>query len=198
MRFKQFISEESEFSAKKIVSDCAPWFKANAPSHYIIWHGTSSFKKESMLIRNRPRSNPSNSSIQIHNTVNRILQIKFGWLPRTEGLFVSGDRNVSSVYGKAYACYPVGDFKFVWSPDIADLFMYWKSYVAKHKHLHISEITRKFAYDLENSIEWKNTDIRQAITSGHEIIINASAFYLVDTDSDFYKRELSVAVGNLQ
>lgn len=191
MRFKEFILEDSEFSAELILRDCSKWIEATKLSSAKAWHGTGgSGGAEVKLIKNRYRESPSNSSKTLHDAANRILKDKFGWQPRMEGLFVSGDVDMAQSYGYEHLVFPKGDFKFVWSPEIQDLYFYSKGFYKRHRIAGTTAATTILIDELENNIEWKDDDIVAALESGNEVIIKAAAFYLVDARSNFYQKEL--------
>lgn len=48
---------------------------------------------------------------------------KFRWKPRSEGVFTIGDiKSIRGVYGIPYIFVPIGEYKYLWSPDVDDLY----------------------------------------------------------------------------
>jgi len=64
---------------------------------------------------------PMNTAQGIHDLLNRKFTEKFGWAARN-GVFCLGESMAVAFYGKPFLFFPVGDYKYVWSPTISDLF----------------------------------------------------------------------------
>lgn len=67
---------------------------------------------------------PTDTDPKDHNFFNELFIKEFGW-PCRNGVFVNAHGSTeSSLYGKKYIFYPIGDYKYVWSPKTSDLFSF--------------------------------------------------------------------------
>jgi hypothetical protein len=66
---------------------------------------------------------PLDTHPDISGIVDDVLKDKFGWKPRSQGIFCFGfaKRNFARDYGKMCKIYPMGEVKAVYSPQIFDL-----------------------------------------------------------------------------
>jgi len=71
----------------------------------------------------RKNRRPKDTGIEYHNLFNNSFFKLFGWKPRSEGLFVSGEVWSTKSYGDTYIIFPMGDFKFIYSPNVIDLYV---------------------------------------------------------------------------
>ena len=93
----------------------------------------------------------------------KLFKEMFGWEVRN-GIFTSSTLNY--MYGEPYLFFPIGDFKFVWSPDIDDFYDAWQDAQIKFYTLDIHSYIDKY--------------LEKAIKSGNEISFNCKEYYLVD------------------
>lgn len=117
---------------------------------------------------------------------------RFGWKPRSEGVFTTGDSRMARSFGSAYYFVPQDDdYKFVWSPKIKDMnlsphgrkistqleILYWK------KNTGI-EMPEKLQKEIDNFLSsYQDTDLEGAIESKSEVIFKCKSYVLID----FYK-----------
>ncbi len=79
----------------------------------------------------RKNRKPLDTPIKLHNILDKMFQKKFGWKARSEGVFAAGKWYFSgskdTYYGDTYLFFPIGNFKYVWSPKIDDLYedLHW-------------------------------------------------------------------------
>ena len=45
---------------------------------------------------------------------------KFKWKPRSTGVFCTGDKEQAKGYGGLATVWPIGNFKYIWNPEIRD------------------------------------------------------------------------------
>jgi hypothetical protein len=123
MRLQQYINEE-ESNIDKILSvlqkDCKPFLK-ELDSNF-VWRGThrniNAIKELKSRLENR---RPSDTDAEVHYHINELFKKKFKWYARN-GVFATGNYQIARDYGKPFMFFPIGNFKYVWSPDIEDFF----------------------------------------------------------------------------
>lgn len=124
----------------------------------------------------KPLHTPEN----IHNLVNARFETKFGWKIRN-GVFCYGFNIRSNEvpkdlgYGPFHICFPIGDFKIVYSPTIID--MYGHITVTKQP---IESIINELDYTDETLCEAINSGDRKHQNVGNEISVCVSTYYLVN------------------
>ena len=61
---------------------------------------------------------PVSTPIEVHNFANAYFEDEFG-VPFRNGMFCTGDSTFARDYGNLYLVFPVGNFKYCWSPKNA-------------------------------------------------------------------------------
>lgn len=65
---------------------------------------------------------PKDMDQDLSNALDDEFEREFGWEPRSEGVFCSGDRDQAAGYGNVFTVWPIGKYKFLWSWSIFDLY----------------------------------------------------------------------------
>jgi hypothetical protein len=143
MKLKNFITESTGIPlvdvVKSIHKDCQPFLK-----EFIVPMGEKvdflysgrldsgkPFNKETMRT-NRPSLDTND---MIHDDLNKAFQKKFGYPARASSMFVTGSMYMALEYGKIYAVFPIGNYKYLWSHEIDDLYNYFNKIVNISKRL---------------------------------------------------------------
>lgn len=121
-----------------IKSKCQPYLRqvANAKKKVLYRGMRGDHSKLYHTFTVRTDRKPVDSSADLHNALDTALAREFGAKARSAGVFVIGDNNVISEYGEDYMIFPVGEFKCIWSPHIADAYTqlnYYPAIPAKSK-----------------------------------------------------------------
>ena len=128
---------------------------------------------------------PMNTPKNVSDALDRGFQKNFGWKPRTEGVFCTPDITSASFYGDAYLFFPFDEYKYIWSPDVEDLYS------------DLPDISKPY---LENSLINKNTmTIRTHINKMSDKELDALVKYIFNvckyTDKNLkYNKENEVMV----
>ena len=128
MRLQQYINEgnqeisESQFM-EEIQKNCKPFFKdLGSVSFSPIYRGMKNkgkYFKSGVRKDRRPLDTPPILTKYIDN----LFYKKFGWRPRTTGLFTTNDRGNAASFGSyIYRIYPVGNYKILYHKNISDLY----------------------------------------------------------------------------
>ena len=131
-RLKQYIINEKrnvDFVWEALLKDCKPFLKELKKSVSSIDSlfyrgydnfngGTYGFQKKKSRVNRRPRDTP----LEVHEIFDDKFHDKFGWYVRTEGIFVTSNSSLARSYGTATIFFPIGKYKYVWSPKIEDLY----------------------------------------------------------------------------
>ena len=136
-------------------------------------------KKKARLQGRKPLNTPGD----IHKMLNQFFTLKHGE-PFRDAMFATGNMNIADNYGNAlYRVFPIGQFEFLWSPKVHDLYQEWENMdtdwyatPAEMKKLH-----KKF-HDRHLAKNYKTTGMAQAISSKNEIMIRCKNYYAVNQE----------------
>jgi len=146
---------------------------------------------------------PMGSSWELHNLFDNEFYKKFGWKARSNSIFCTGLEDIAMTYGMGYIVFPIGNFKYLWSMEAKDLYIYClQNFIIDHKHLEgqaFTTVAKKFngskviqsetEIELERLVKekqkkidkvmksYKTTGLNEAIDSGSEIMINCKEYY---------------------
>lgn len=131
-RLKLFEERLQDLSDKEhlihlIYKDCQPFLKKALKDNYqnLFYSGRKS--KDDWFKGNvRTDRRPTDTNKVLHRDLDKMFQKKFGYLVRSSSIFVTNDIGVADSYGTTYMIFPIGNFKFVWSPGIVDLYIYMR------------------------------------------------------------------------
>jgi len=96
---------------------------------------------------------PKDIPIWVHNYLNDLYVKRFGW-PVRSGVFCYNSNKIYT-YGKPKWLFPIGEYKYLWSPHIKDLFHVFVDWKMEYIKFY-----RKQGVD-PNKISIKNDDIRE-------------------------------------
>lgn len=180
---------EIDVAWNKIQKECKPFLRdiKNADSFLYrgMMHGKGTFFKKKV----RKNRVPTTTTKSLHEAYDRYFNEKFGWKARSNGLFVTGSTNDAGSYGRTYMIFPIGNYKFVWSEDVGDLFIYGHdNNLRSNKHMDFKNTPPEEYYQTVKNVmdkaSYTDKNIVSAINSENEIMINSDTYYALDI---FYK-----------
>ena len=118
---------------------------------------------------------PLDSNQSVHDELNKLFKEQFGE-PFRNAMFCSSDQSQVSSYGEVYIIFPIGDFTFLWSPDVEDTFAKYE-----HRLSHISD--EDFVYKLVAENDYYTDNLTKAIQSGNEIMMRCKRYYALRLSS---------------
>jgi hypothetical protein len=136
---------------------------------------------------------PRDTHIKVHNAINEHFEKQFGWRVRN-GLFTYGAKNgvqsISTHYGTTYLVFPCGNFKYVYDPDIYDLFGSFTEFQTDS-----SDILKAFLESIYYTDSGLSKGMAAIITDkkSAEILINCQKYYLININ---YTEELIALIWN--
>ena len=186
MRLTQYLTEgfDVEYISGVLQKDCKPYIINHLEVAFLnLWdytHWPTVFPWCYFLYRGSYKSNDPGIII-----LDKFFNKKFGWMPRSTGVFYTGDFSVAGQYGNAaYSIWPIGPFKFLWHPRVPDLFeALWDIQNTWGYWIDHPEILESFVKD------YTDKNFQKAIKSKHEVMISCKNYYLVRS-SDSYDKEL--------
>jgi hypothetical protein len=128
MKLKLYLSEETADweSANKfeevvaiIRRDCRPFLSEFKKP---LWRAYRHFEGSMLLKRTRLKGRePRGMSYELQEFLDNEFENEFGWKARSGGVFVSDFAAVGALIGDpAHLFFPIGKYKYVWSPDVND------------------------------------------------------------------------------
>lgn len=195
--FKQFLneSESNTEMAKYIESHCKP-FLDESKRKGLLFRGIGTFAQSGefnlpgltdaipfAIITPRVDRQPRNMPKKFHTLIDDWFKDKFGLKARSAGVFAFGVKssNTAASYAASsnkgqggFACviFPIGPFKYVWSPEVHDLYadFGWAGCIIQDGE-NTGEIdVQKFHRYLE-TLDYKSTDLSAALQSKNEIML---------------------------
>lgn len=203
------IDDEPHEIAEFIAQYCEPWVNAtDGMISGFVWRGIKTAGRTDAFVRKtRTDRKPLHTTDELHIAFNTMLEIAGSKANRTNSAFVTNRLDQASGYGDVYAYFPIGNFDYAWSPRFGDWTsgINYRELALRYLKLSpelrqtiktidswrvgdvlISEFGQtvfqdKRHYDV-NAIknDFKaNEGLREAIDSGHEIMIRTDKYLLV-------------------
>lgn len=110
---------DADDAVERIKRDCGQFLKEFKRP---IYRGTRDVAYGFWMDTRRKDRRPRNTNIVLHGALDDAFQKVFGWRPRGQGVFVTGNDGQASSYGGVHLFFPVGKYRYVWSPSVSDLF----------------------------------------------------------------------------
>ena len=162
---------------EKIKRDCQPYLKEMGQKDMFsaydrgraLYRGLDSYKgflKKRVRLGSR---RPTDMNIDDHNMINKYFKKKYG-APFRNALFLTGNRRNAAGYNTGsgaayYLIFPIGEFKFIWSSRITDLF----SAIVGVEGDKVKSLLNRY----------QRTDLKAAKDSGNEIMLRCKSYYAV-------------------
>lgn len=127
MRLQKYINEEQskyEDIIDILKKDCALFLKElkQTRKKQFLYRG---YKYASGIItkkKSRQDREPKDMDDTTSEYLNGLFKKKFGWYARSAGVFATSKTDDAEEYGKPFFFFPIGKYKYIWSPKIGDLY----------------------------------------------------------------------------
>jgi hypothetical protein len=117
---------------------------------------------------------PMSTRLPLHNFLNKLFDKKFGWEARN-GVAATGLHDEADMYGHAHVIFPIGNFEYVWSPEVTDL---WGTLMMRGIRS-LNAVGKSEMTKLVNNT-YRNSGLHDAISQHKEVYIKCKEYYLVD------------------
>ena len=124
-------------------------------------------KKTARLANRQSMSTPD----WLHKELNQMFVKRFR-VPFRNAVFCTGNESQARVYGMMFAVFPIGNYKYAWSPKYRDLYQNFDNFRVhndQHDFIKTVDIT-----------SYQTTGLNEAIASGHEIMLYADSYYALN------------------
>lgn len=156
---------------QQIMEKCKPYLsEINGDlGNYPLYRGTRRKHKPGTKLTHysEPRT-PVDTDLETHDLFNQIIQKAGKTADRSNAIFTSGSLAVAKRYGDTDLVFPIGNFYYTWSTEVADWYAILQSELE----------------NLEYSIKGDDNSLKQAIKSKHEIMIHCPNGYYVYPHTD--------------
>lgn len=123
MRLEKFINEatvDDEKMVSTLRKECSQWLEEMGDRR--VWRGFKGGVTKTTKKFPRQDRRPLDMPMVVHNTLDDLLKKKFGWKPRSQGVFVANDPRFADNFGKSYLIWPCNGYKYIYNKDIGDLY----------------------------------------------------------------------------
>ena len=180
--------------ATTILTTCKPYLELIQydTDWYKLYRGAGKSTEPVNIIPGyRDNRKPKDTPIHLHEAINRVFKAKFG-LPFRNGTFTTSQKTDAAAYGKMiYAIIPIGDFKFIWSSQISDLFDYLNRKVKDefgtltslyHEEPKVIGTLLKYVHTPEFVNLYQDNNLPAGILSNHEVMLYCDKCYYIHVD----------------
>lgn len=182
--------DDLEQVAQIIVEACTPFLQQinYEADKYILWRGlggkfTTISPNPVDVMTVRKDRQPVLTGANAHKLSDRYFDEKFGIKGRSATTFVTGQIKHAMSYGRPYAVFPVGEFRFLWSPNVADMAGLFVGREAQMINNFIADGEENEAYqfvtDILDKQKYTTSNLTAAIASNNEVMIESDKILIV-------------------
>lgn len=122
MRLSNYLLEDDSMSLDNVMSGiqsgCGQFLKEFKKP---IFRGIENYPDFGNRVPRRDRRSLSLGDV-LHSTFDICFDKVFGWKPRSQGVFATGDDQQANIYGDVYYFFPLDGYEYIWSPEVEDLY----------------------------------------------------------------------------
>jgi hypothetical protein len=171
-----------------IKENCNQYFKENSLDLLPLYRGISTrvSRDEYMLMAPRKDRYPKDMRLSWHKYLDQLFLERTGWRARSQGIFATGNEVSAGYYGTVYIIYPADGYKYLWSPEVSDLYTdanQFEMKTGKYRYRQEMDMDRFIPEDeeMENHFReiiktYKNDGLVEGIRSGNEIMIKCARY----------------------
>ena len=179
MRIDEVIAppEQIDQLADVLLDKCSLYFSKTAN---IMWRGIGSLNVSINKFKCPRNRAPKDTQALVHEIANAWFVENTGIAYRADAVFTTGGVAQARGYGNMYAIFPIGDFRFCWSPTIMDFTF---DLAENFPDLQDDDPDAEYKiYNAMNHAMYQTTNLKGAISSGHEIMVHCDEYYAVSAD----------------
>ena len=179
----------------ELLANCSPFLKqidyniVQYPLYRGFFHDQSAASLSNELIKQPGFTEnrvPTGNDQEIHDGVNAVF-VKLFHFPFRNGTFVSSNLKDARCYGNVSLIAPIGEFHFLWSKEVHDLYHSYKMFIREYINAKgpaprndLGLLDRLYLKHIaDNEFHFQTTDLKGAIMSGNEIMIYCNEYYKI-------------------
>ena len=159
----------AHLKSKPVKKECGPIISTYDAGNGVLFRGVGKIVTISKFKSHIKDRKPMSTVRWLHDDLNKWFTQKFGW-PARNGVGAYNYESDAAIYGYPYVFYPVGKLKFVWSPDVSDL---WGTVVS-----HAIRERKHFKNLIPVLETYTDKNLEAAMESHCEIYFNCNEYYL--------------------
>jgi len=192
-------SKTLQVVAAKLKADCQPYLKATEFYAYPLYRGLRNTNRYNLAVAKCPVNRPPrDTNLAIHEIADTYFYKNFGAHYRSGAFFVTGSQEEASMYGdelggETFLFFPMGAFKFCWSPRYADFYADLENEIYGEEENEFIWSDSNLGETVVQYIErghYRTNDIKNATRSGHEIMLTCASAYLLKTSFQYQFEEI--------
>lgn len=205
MRFTQYLVEEQnqvfeelQQAAARVAKYCQPYLKElnwDIETALELRRGMKGQDQTFFVNNTHTNRKPTDTPQVVHDFIDQWFEQNFGCKFRSTGMFATGEQSSASYYGFPYKVFPIGRFKYVWSPNVKDLYGRLQNRISSKLQHSMNRIDNQeqLYYDQQDVIEevlhevdYRDHSLDQAIESHAEIMFCVDQYFALKLNN---KRE---------
>ena len=180
----EWSEEEWSQIVNMIQQDCQPYLQQakGLPLYRGMYADEKAIFNKKARMGNRE---PMNLPKDVHTKLNQLFLFKHGARFRN-ALFATGSDTEASMYGVTYHIFPIGEFKFLWSPKVNDLYLKWGAIKIDNTGKTDQEVKQEklqVFHDTALKTHYTTNNLTRAIKSQHEIMMRVNSYHAIRTSS---------------
>jgi len=175
---KEFMMDCLNVWIPRIKKDCKPIVSIMRKTKKFLWRGMAGDNEGFVIKTPRQDRNPTDTPTRVHKEFDRQYKLRYGWKPRSEGVFVSNKEVGTTGYGPKHVIFPVGRFQYTWALDINDFFI-WSRHETK-KAQSDEEIKFRISEVIERYNNNKRIDQFMNKSIAGEMMIKCEKYYAIN------------------
>lgn len=175
--------------AKKIAAECQPYLSQISPTTR-LWRGMyDSSTMQTSKLKCPVGRQPMSTAEHLHEFIDGWFLSNTGISYRSNAVFATGNPTMAAEFGRPFAIFPTGAFKFCWSPNVIDMtYDLVKPRSSMYSNLEDiaepedDEEEKEQLETMENALvsaKYIQNHLVDAIQSGNEIMIHCPTYFLV-------------------
>lgn len=157
-------------------------------SDNILYRGYKFYKVDDNLdlfkFKRRFDRNPANTREITHQLLGKYSKELFGWDMRSSGVFASGSKTETTLYGTTFIFLPIGNYSFLYNENIMDLTRYLSMYNIDMEMVGTRDYTRD-EVEIDERIQpllngYTDKDLINGINKKVEISFNCDEYFLLN------------------
>ena len=197
MRLNKHIDDVATAQIKEVVKKCSQYFEEVGTIGH-LYRGTNTFNPPVEIKTPRENRVPKDTEMFVHHTLDDLMYKKFGWRPRSSGVFATARPDIAWGYGQMTTIFvPTNGYKYLYATlgkydDMADVFTqqrfqpeYW--YNRGPDDMPYREAEKQAYEEIVPAAEiymsfLSDTQLVRPIKSGQitEIMFKCDRYYLID------------------
>ena len=184
----------------KLKQDCKPFIREKKKGKW-LYRGIKKSMPPVDIVKPRKNRKPRDMPEDLHDELDYKFKEEFGWKSRSEGVFCTSNMTDAGYYGEPFIIYPIGKFKYVWSKQISDLYMYLKRNGIIQEVLYQTPTSNKLEQIAKDIVDlYQEHNLDDAMDEESEVSILCDSYYALDmwflepldADKDYSNTILSI------